>query len=140
MAYSTLDDLLKQIDERKVIQLTDDEGLGLINVERVEEAIAGADAVIDGYVGTRHPVPLNPVQPMIRSVSVTIAIYKLYSRSDLVPETRSKDLANAIRFLELVAKGELSLGANDPGGNPPSGAASWTGRDQVMTPAKLERF
>jgi len=123
MAYSTKPDILNQIDEAKLIQLTDDERMGAVNDSRVARAIADADEEIDGYVGSRHPVPLAPVPAIIRKFSVDIAIYNLYRRRDQVPETRGKAYENAISFLKQVALGKISLGASDPEGNPPASDA-----------------
>ena len=123
MAYSMVEDILDQIDEAKLIQLTDDEGEGTVNTARAEKAIADADAFIDGYVGSRHRVPLDPVPGIVRGYSVDIAIYNLYARRDVVPELRADRFKNAVRFLELVARGKRSLGAGDPEGNPPAADA-----------------
>jgi phage gp36-like protein len=123
MAYSTVDDLVDQIEEQWLIQLTDDEGLGQINTTRAEKAIADADEEINGYIGSRHAVPLSPVPGIVRKCSVDIAIYNLYGRKDSVPEARKDRHKNAVHFLEQVALGKISLGAHDPEGNPPASDA-----------------
>ncbi len=120
MPYCTQSDILRKLDEARLVQLTDDEGLGQVNAGRVEQAIADADALIDGYVGSRHAVPLSPVPAIIKTYSVAIAVYFLYGRRDRVPESRAQDYQDAVRFLELVAAGKVSLGAEDPEGSPPS--------------------
>lgn len=118
MAYSTQADVLLQIDEIRLVQLTDDEGSGAINPDRVTRAIADADEEIDGYLGSRHTVPISPVPGILRKFSVDIAIYNLYRRVDNMTDQRAEAYRNAIRFLEQVANGKISLGASDPGGNP----------------------
>lgn len=118
MAYSTLADLKDQIDEGRLVQLTDDEGLGSINEGRVTKAIDDADREMDGYLGARIAVPLAPVPESVRRISVDIAVYNLYSRREKVPGHRAERYRNAIRFLELVASGKVSLGRSDPEGNP----------------------
>lgn len=123
MAYCTLDDIKDQIDEARLIQLTDDENVGAVNTSRVEKAIADADEEINGYVGSRHAVPLSPVPAILRKLSVDIAIYNLYARRDKANDTRSDRYKAAIRFLEQVALGKISLGASDPEGNPPASDA-----------------
>jgi phage gp36-like protein len=119
VAYSTLDDIRAQIDESKLIQLTDDEGSGTVAEHRVTGAIEDADQEIDGYIGAGRQVPLSPVPPVIRKLSTDIAVYNLYSRRDTVPEGRLERYRAAVRFLEQVAAGKISLGANDPEGSPP---------------------
>ncbi|MEM5788999.1 MAG: DUF1320 domain-containing protein [Syntrophobacteraceae bacterium] len=123
MSYSTISDIKNQIEDARLVQLTDDEGLGTINEARVARAIADADEEIDGYVGARHTVPLSPAPAILRKMSVDIAIYNLYSRRDEVPESRATRYEGAIKFLEQVALGKISLGARDPEGNPPEADA-----------------
>ncbi len=125
MAYCTLDDVKEQIDEVRLIQLTDDEGFGTVNEGRVARAIADADEEINGYAGSRRTVPLDPVPAVIRKYSVDIAVYNLYGRRDRVPDSRAERYRNAVRFLEQVAMGKISLGENDPEGNPPASDAPW---------------
>jgi phage gp36-like protein len=141
MAYSTQPDLVEQLSEAELIQLSDDAGIGIINAAVVIRAIADADEEINGYIGSRMAVPLTTVPGIIRKMSVEIAIYNLYARrQDSVPETRKDRYRNAVAFLVKVGEGKLSLGASDPTGSPPEGSAAWSGADQVMVSEKLERF
>ena len=114
MAYCALADLQEQIDERELIQLTDDDNVGIVDQGAVDKAITDADGEIDGYLGSRHTVPLNPVPSIINKISVDIAIYNLYSRRLAPPEHRESRYKNGIRFLEQVAAGKITLGAQDP--------------------------
>jgi phage gp36-like protein len=118
MAYCTLTDIEKKISEEEVVQLTDDDGEDAVNTDTVDAAITDADAEIDGYCGRRYPVPMDPVPPILRKFSVDIAIYNLYQRRQGAPDDREKDYKNAIRFLENIAKGLVSLGSTDPDGVP----------------------
>lgn len=142
MAYSELADIKNQLDESELVQLTDDEGIGLVNESRVTRAIADADEEIDGYLQSRMVVPVSPVPGIIRKCSVDIALWNLFARrGDSMPETRKERYKNAVAFLVKVAEGKIGLGANDPDGNPPeTSGVSYSGSDQVMTSDKLERF
>jgi len=123
MSYCTKDDILTQLDEAILIQLTDDDNSGAVNDDFVTRAIADADAEIDAYVGARHAVPLDPVPALIRAMSTVIAVYNLYSRR-LGPPDHIKDRYQAaVGLLELIAKGTASLGASDPEGSPPTANA-----------------
>ena len=111
MAYSTLTDVKKLIPEDTLIQLTDDEGAGVINEARVTEAIAQADSEIDSYLGIRYSVPLSPVPDVVKKLSVDMAIYNLYSRRvEEIPATRADRYKNSIRLLEGISKGTVSIG------------------------------
>ncbi|KQC03148.1 MAG: hypothetical protein APR55_07120 [Methanolinea sp. SDB] len=118
MAYCTQADIAEQIPEDELIQLTDDDDLGVIDASAVERAIADADAEIDGYCGKRYSVPFAPVPVMIRKCSVDIAIYNLFPRREGAPESRRTRYKDIIRFLENIAKGVVSLGEKDPDGTP----------------------
>lgn len=119
MSYCTLDDIKEQIPEDELIQLTDDEDLGVVDTSVTDRAIADADAEIDGYCGKRYGVPISPTPAIIRKVSVDIAIYNLFSRRQGADEDRRTRYKDAIKFLENVAKGVVTLGADDPD-SPPS--------------------
>jgi len=109
--YCALDDLKKLIPEEALIALTDDEGLGSVNQPRIDEAVKQADAEIDSYCGGRYAVPFTTVPEIIKKLSVDIAIYNLYSRRvEEIPETRAERYKNAIRQLEGITKGGISLG------------------------------
>jgi len=123
MAYCILADILDQVEEPRLIQLTDDDGLGTIGTVRVDKAISDADEEIDGYVGSRYTVPLNPAPAILRKLAVDIAVYNLFARRDKAPEGRTERYKAAVRFLEQVALGKISLGAADPDGNPPASDA-----------------
>lgn len=134
MAYCALADILDQVDEQQLIQLTDDEDAGVVSEARVAKAIADADGEIDGYLGTKYTLPLAPVPAIIRKCSVDIAIYNLFSRRGGSTETRSERYKAAARFLEQVAKGSISLGVADPDGTPkPSEAPRMSGENPART-------
>jgi len=122
MAYSTLTDIKKQIDEDTLIRLTDDEDAGSVDTDITDEAIAYADADIDARLTGKYTLPLSPVPVKIRQCSVDIAIYNLYSRRETPPENRDLRYKNALAFLEDVRTGAIDLGVSDPAadddGNP----------------------
>jgi len=99
MSYSLQADLLEQISEAKLKQLTDDADTGSIDADVITRSIADADAEIDGYCGVRYTVPFTTIPTIIRKVSVDIAIYNLYARRHGAPEDRQKRYDNAVKFL-----------------------------------------
>ena len=122
MPYCTQDDILEQLDSEILVQLTDDAGTGSADASVVERAIADADSEIDAYCGRRYTVPFAAVPGIIRKLSVDIAIYHLYGRRTAgdVPDGRKGRYGNAVRLLEHISKGLVTLGGQDPEGNPPS--------------------
>jgi phage gp36-like protein len=141
MAYCTQDDILEQIDEDVLIQLTDDDNVGDVDATKVTAAVAGADALIDGYCGKRYTVPFSTVPSLVEKFSVDIAIYNLYGRRKGAPDdirTRYKD---AVDFLKGVASGSNSLGENDPDGTSSNAPEMSTSNPtRIFTRDKMKGF
>lgn len=134
MAYCDQDDILDQIDEDELIQLTDDDDTGDVDADIVAKAIADADAEIDGYCAARYTVPFDPVPVIIRKMSVDIAAYNLYARRRGATEGRKERYSNAVRFLRDLSKGMITLGADAPSPATDGGpAASSNKDDRVFT-------
>ncbi|VAX21124.1 hypothetical protein MNBD_NITROSPINAE02-507 [hydrothermal vent metagenome] len=126
MAYSSIDDLKKKIDEIKLIQLTDIGGSGRVDSVKVESAIAEADALIDSYVSRVYQTPLGPVPNIVVDISATIAIGNLHRFRCVESLVWTKAYENAILFLKKVAGGAVTLegAVTEPS---PSGNASSAG-------------
>ena len=141
MPYCTLDDIKKHIPEDVLVELTDDEGLGTINTQRGDQAIADADSEIDAYCGVRYSVPFQTAPQLIRKLSIDIAIYNLFSRSRLEPPELRKDRYHqAIDTLKGIAKGTVSIGI-DP--RPPAHSENtiqFSSNDKLFTREKLEDY
>lgn len=142
MAYSTMDDIRAFLPEEMLKGLTDDEGLGKVDQVRVDEAIAQADAEIDGHLGARYSLPLSPVPALIKKLSVDMALYNLYSRSVMrTPEVRAERYRNSVCQLEGVAKGLVRLGISETVDVSPSGPAVNKPEDEnVFSRNKLKGF
>ncbi|MDA8326211.1 MAG: DUF1320 domain-containing protein [Nitrospiraceae bacterium] len=111
MPYSQLTDLQNVLLGDSLIQLTDDEGLGAINQDRINEAIAEGDALIDGYCGAKYQVPFNPAPAVVRSLSVALAIHNLFARRvEEVPAVHENRYKDAIQRLKEIASGAMTLG------------------------------
>jgi phage gp36-like protein len=123
--YCTLIDIFARIPEESVKQLTDDEGANEVVEDRVNQAIADADALIDGYLGGRHSLPLDPVPSLITKLAVDISIYNLYARKidTELPKAVSERYQNAMKVLDQIQKGMVTLGV----GNEVSGASATGG-------------
>ncbi|KKL24308.1 hypothetical protein LCGC14_2416610 [marine sediment metagenome] len=144
MPYSTLDDIKKLLPEDTLITLTDDEGLGQVDTARVDEAIAQADSEIDSYCGGRYSVPVSPAPAILKKLSVDIAIYTLYSRIvQEMPEIRTERYKTALKQLDGIARGTISLGvaaAPDPADQGSGAETNLDNDSQTFTRDKLEGF
>lgn len=133
MAYCTIDDVKKMIDEGKLIRLTDDEDTGSINSDRLQEAIDSAGEEIDTYIGGRIALPITgDVPPILGKLNVDLAIYNVYSRvKESIPEVRAERYKAAIRFLEKLSEGKISIGCQPSPDSPDEGSYSGSSRVSV---------
>jgi phage gp36-like protein len=105
-----------RFDEDELIRLSDRENTGAINADVVASKLADADAEIDGYLAGRYTLPLTSVPEALRRIACDIARYHLYD--DRVTEAVQKRYDDAIKFLRMVAKGEVQLGVDTGGAAP----------------------
>lgn len=147
--YCSLDDIKKLLPEETLIQLVDDENLKpaaitpshTAMIGRIDEAIATADAEIDGYCAGRYSVPFLPVPPVVKAISVEMAIYYLYMRRS-IPERIEDRYDKAVARLKDISRGLLTLGVT-----PPASAAdgdnvgvNCTAEDRIFTRETMKGF
>ncbi len=95
---------------------------------RVNDAIAEADETIDGYLRARYPLPLSPVPEVLRHTARNLIRYALHqhlTRDEQDPIVRA--YRDAIRLLESIGAGRVTLGARDPSPAQQSGGSVQTG-------------
>lgn len=125
MAYCTVGEVLGAVKESAYDALLGDEYIDDVEERKrrlqpfVEGAIADADAEIDGYLAKRYDVPMSPAPRILNKFSKDIAVYGLMSRIGINEQDREKTYLNrynaAIKFLEGVAKGTISIGTGETG-------------------------
>ncbi len=140
MSYAEISDIRKQIRESELIGLTDEGDLGVVDATVADNAIEAASVEIDGYLGGRYTLPLDPVPDILKKLCADIAIYNLYSLADGPPENRETRYKNAIAFLKAVNKGDISLGANDPEGTGPGDTAGVSSSEPVFSNDTLKNY
>ena len=116
MDYCTLEDIQIRIGTLPLVQLTNDNGDdNQIDTIVCEEALIYSSTLIDGYLRGKYTLPLNTQFPLLRVVAIDICIYRLYSRRIYtdIPETISENYKNAIRTLEQLKKGVITLESSD---------------------------
>lgn len=114
--YCTQQDL--PVAQDVLVTLTDDEGTGLVNAERVNAAIQAASDEIDAYARARYSVPFNPVPGIVKKLCADIALYNLISRRGYDEQSADRSVVDryraAIRFLENLVRGTVTIGAEAP--------------------------
>lgn len=102
----------------------------LAALEVVNARLLDAESVINGYLATRYTVPLAAVPRLVTMIACDLARYALYD--DIVPTTVADRNKNAIKQLEAIAKGLISLGVDTSGNRP---AANDAAQISSVTPA-----
>jgi phage gp36-like protein len=129
MNYITNNDIEDRIGTSAYVQLTDDAGTGSADVGRVDEARLGAEGEVDSYLARRYRVPIDLVTyaelgGLLRSVTLDLASYRLYSRRPPIPADVVDRRAAAVGWLRAVAEGRVELpSATTVSQNPATGVA-----------------
>jgi phage gp36-like protein len=108
MPYATLADLTTRYGEDEIRQRSDHAGIGSIDTAVVNQALADASAEIDAYLSGRFTLPLATVPPHLVRICCAIARYRLWD--DAMPERVRVEYQDAVRLLESIAKGMVTLG------------------------------
>ncbi|NWO05374.1 MAG: DUF1320 domain-containing protein [Alteromonadaceae bacterium] len=97
-------------------------------LSRIDQAVADAEALINGFLAKRGYVPLENVPGIVANWTRIIARYYLHKdrvgNDDKDPVLR--DYRDAIKLLQLTADGKFSLGFDDPVKASGTGAPSFT--------------
>ena len=110
--YCTPEDIELQISKASLIQLSNDDCTQqTVDSVVCEEAILYSSTLIDGYLRGKYTLPLNSHFPLLRVIAIDLSIYRLYSRRIYteIPETISAAYKNAIKTLEDLKKGIITL-------------------------------
>lgn len=141
MPYTTLQALTDRFGAQLLVQLTDrgDVATDSIDVGVVNAAIADTAALIDGYVAVRYALPMAEVPPLISTLALDIAIYKLHV---FEPNPKiAEDYKSAMKSLAAISAGSVKLpvaGIEAPGSG--SSGARLTDRERPMTADKLRGY
>lgn len=111
MLFCTLQDLIDDLSERVLVQLTDDAAPPTaINETRCQAVIAQASEVIEGRLAGRFTdtSQLQPT-PLLKRIALDICAYYLYSRRNKgdIDNVRKRYEAS-IRELEFIKLGQIT--------------------------------
>ena len=140
MPYATQADLLNQITQAELVQLTDDTGSGSVDTAKVDAALNAASATIDAYAGARYTLPLQTSEK-VKQVCVDLAIYELEKRRRRVRDATLAARDAALSFLRDLAAGRAVL--DQPSGAPAQQTEAdvkKTEQERVFSDENLEGF
>ncbi|MDX2469078.1 MAG: DUF1320 domain-containing protein [SAR324 cluster bacterium] len=109
--YSAMGDLLHLVSEGELIQLTDDDGFGVVDPLLVDAALERADQKIDSYLGSlTDQLPLDPVPAIITQVSAKLGLFELYLRRQAeLPESWVIERKSLLQYLSDLSSGKTKL-------------------------------
>lgn len=85
-------------------------------LQRIDDAVADADGLIDGFLRRRgYDLPMSPIPRLVTVWSRSIARYHLHQHRRALEsdDVIVRDYKDALRLLQQVAEGKLSLGGDD---------------------------
>ncbi len=137
MGYATQQDMIDRFAQVELIQITDRNNTGSIDAAVLGQALADADAAVDGYLASRYTLPLATIPKSLTRVACDIARYYLYDNA-ATEEVRNR-YADAVKLLTALARGDITLGP-DPGETSAIGSPQTSGPDRVFTQDTLGDF
>lgn len=144
MAYSTRAALEQRLGTARVAQLATDapsDSAAVIDA-RVLEACQDADALVDGYIGSKYKLPLASAPRIIVKTAVDLAVYNLHQRRPniTIPEDVAEAQKNAVKLLDAIARGIVTLGVQPAPDPSPLIPATAAGPARVFTRTGLEEY
>ena len=140
MPYATQADLLNQITQTELVQLTDDTGAGSVDSAKVDSALNAASATIDAYAGARYTLPLQSSEK-VKQLAVDLAIYELEKRRRRLRDATLAARDAALSFLRDLAARRAVL--DQPSGAPAQQTEAdvkKTDQERVFSDENLEGF
>ncbi len=127
MLYASAQNLVDRFGD-EIVQLTDRDGLGVVDQARAEQALADASATIDSYLRPRYRLPLASVPTRLVNLACDIARFLLQHGGQRIPtEQAEKAHDRAISFLKDVSKGVADLGLDAAGAPAPESVGARLG-------------
>lgn len=131
--YATADDMIVRFGKAEVYALADPEDSGQLDQGVLETAISDASAEIDGYLAGRYRLPFDPTPRHLTRLCCDIARYRMTGDDRQETDPIVVRYHAAIRYLELVAAGKVTLGPAENGITPSSdNAVQFTQGERVF--------
>lgn len=143
MYCGDIDQLQKRIPEEVLIQLTDDQNLGVIDESVVLEIGADVDELIDGKLRGVCELPLAVIPGIIKAIAGDLMIYELHSRRLGIPESIEKKYTNQMKVLDQIHNGAIRLGIGavvTPQSETPAEGMLVSAGDKIFSPGNLDRY
>ncbi len=146
MAYITNTAIQERLGNSTYVQLADDDGDGLADVEVVDEVRLGAEGEVNSYLGQRFAVPIDLVKfpelaGVLKTISLDLAEHRLRVRRPPIPASAIRQRDQAIDWLARIAAGTLALPATGvPLSSDRSPIADSVGDARILSRDELSDF
>lgn len=110
MGYATYQDMVDKFGEREVRLISDRDNTGAPDPIVIEDGLDTANGEIDSYLAGRYSLPLAEVPRVLVGVACDIARYRLTGTERTESAIILERYKMAIRYLEKVASGTVTLG------------------------------
>jgi phage gp36-like protein len=112
--YATAEDISLRLDQRTLLDLTDDDGDDAADSTVLEAVLTDADGVIDSYLSSRYATPLSPVPTLLCKLAADLAIAALFARRrETISSEHATRAEQALVVLRSLAEGEMVLCGTD---------------------------
>jgi phage gp36-like protein len=116
MSYATYQDMVNYFGEREVRLISDRDNTGNPDPLVIEGGLQTADAEIDSFIAGRYALPLRETPRVLVGIACDIARYRLTGTERTESAVILERYRMAIRYLEKVAAGSVTLGAGSTTG------------------------
>jgi phage gp36-like protein len=143
MPYTNLAEVLNDHDQALLVLLTDraDPPAGVVDSNRIQEAVDAADEIIDGYLKARYQLPLNPIPKVLKGHAQTLSIYYLYSTHPAeTPAYVMSAYDRTVAYLRGIAKGDIRLAGEMPVDSGSAGSAVYVAGSRTFDSDSLRNY
>ena len=114
MSYASIDDARIRYGDELILTLCPATDEDTPDHRPLNRGLIDATDEIDGYLGARYTLPIEPAPDILKRLCVDIALYRVASEADMATEERRLRYKDAVKMLESISKGTVTLGLPDP--------------------------
>lgn len=104
----TNDDLLKELSQTELLELSDFKGIKEINQDIIDDSINDAVAFISSFI----KIPSNPT-PLLKDICVNLTIIELKKRNNFPKDTLNEQMEKQEKLLLKMATKKIPTNVDD---------------------------
>jgi len=139
MSYAVQQDIIDRYGEDELLIAADHDGDGTADEAVVTQGLSDATDEINVHVGARYTLPLVTVPAVLKRLCVDIGLY-LMSKPPSVTEEKRKRYEDALKLLQAISAGKVSLGisSGETAATTDNAEANKTSSDRIFTLDKMK--